>query len=497
MNNLAEALLDHNLATRADKVALRWNDRAWTFRECHVASNRYGNALRHLGVREEDRVLIFLPDVPDFAFAWFGALRIGGVVLMVNPLVPSEDVAYYLRYSRARAVVTTQALADEHAALLDGVPVIAVDRDAARIAAEADTCASGDTTVDDPAVWLFSSGSSGKPKACVHTTGDFLYNIDHYARQVLGIREDDVTLAVPRLFFGYATGTNLMFPWAVGATTCFYDERPTAETVLSMVARFRPTILTNVPTMIHKMLESPDCASADLSSLRLVLSAGEALPAELYRRWVERTGVEILDGIGSAELFHIYLTNHPGDVRVGTLGRPVPGYTIRLVGPDGQDVARGEIGVLHVRGPSNAVWYHGDRAKSRATFQGEWTVTGDQVRQDEDGYYVYCGRGDDLVKVGGVYVSPAEVENCLLTHPAVREAAVIGFERAGLMLTAAFVTTEPPGDGALARELQEHVKARLAPHKYPREVRFLDAFPRNDRGKVARAELRRRIEAET
>jgi benzoate-CoA ligase len=263
------------------------------------------------------------------------------------------------------------------------------------------------------------------------------------------------------------------------------------------IARFRPTIVTNVPTMIHRMLEDPACATADLSSIRLVLSAGEALPAELYRRWVERTGVEILDGIGSAELFHIYLTNHPGDVRVGTLGRPVPGYTIRLVGPDGQDVARGEIGVLHVRGPSNAVWYHGDRAKSRATFQGEWTVTGDQFRQDEDGYYVYCGRGDDLVKVGGVYVSPAEVENCLLTHPAVREAAVIGFERAGLMLTAAFVTTEPPGDGALARELQEHVKARLAPHKYPREVRFLDAFPRNDRGKVARAELRRRIEAET
>jgi benzoate-CoA ligase family protein len=490
MNNLAEALLDHNLSTRADKVALRWNDRSWTFRDCHVASNRYGNALRGLGVREEDRVLIFLPDVPDFAFAWFGALRIGGVVLMVNPLVPAEDVSYYLRYSRARAVVTTQALADEHAALLAGVPVLAVDRDAARIAAEPDTCAPGDTSVDDPAVWLFSSGSSGKPKACVHTTGDFLHNIEHYAKQVLGIREDDVTLAVPRLFFGYATGTNLLFPWAVGATTCFYDERPTAETVLAKVAEFRPTILTNVPTMIHKMLESPACASADLSSLRLVLSAGEALPAELYRRWVERTGVEILDGIGSAELFHVYLSNRPGDVRMGTLGRPVPGYELRIVDADGRPVPTGEIGTLEVRGPSNAIWYHRDRAKSRHTFRGEWTHTGDQFRVDADGYYVYCGRADDLLKVGGIYVSPVEVENCLMTHPRVREAAIIGFERDGLTQTAAFVVPVGEGSEALARELQEYVKTTLAPHKYPRLVRFLEDFPRNDRGKVARAALR-------
>jgi benzoate-CoA ligase len=248
--------------------------------------------------------------------------------------------------------------------------------------------------------------------------------------------------------------------------------------------------------MIHRMLEHPDCDTADLSSLRMVLSAGEALPAELYRRWVSRTGVEILDGIGSAELFHIYLTNYPGDVRVGTLGKPVPGYEMRLVGPDGAEVPPGEIGVLHVRGGSNAIWYHGDRAKSRATFRGDWTVTGDQFRVDADGYYVYCGRGDDLVKVGGVYVSPAEVENCLLTHETVREVAVIGFERDGLMLTAAFVTTTEPGSPSLARTLQEHVKTRLAPHKYPREVRFLEDFPRNDRGKVARAELRRRIEGE-
>lgn len=494
--NLANHFLDPNASARPDKLAIRSADGDHTYASCAAWVNRYGNALRALGVREEDRVLIALPDVPAFAFAWFGVARIGGVVTMMNPLVPAEDWVYYLRYTRARAVVTTGAFAREHAAVLAGVPVIRTDEDVDALAAQPTSCSDGDTRDDDPAVWLFSSGSTGKPKGCVHSAGDFVHNTDCYAKGVLGIREDDVTLSVPRLFFGYATGTNLLFPWAVGATTCLFPDRPTPEVLFSMIARYRPSIVTNVPTMIHRMLEHPACDGADLSSLRMVLSAGEALPAELYRRWVDRTGVEILDGIGSAELFHIYLTNRPGDVRIGTLGKPVPGYAVRLVGEDGRDVAPGEIGTLHVHGPSNAICYHGDRAKSRATFQGPWTVTGDQFRVDADGYYVYCGRADDLVKVGGVYVSPVEVENCLLTHPSVREAAVVAFERDGLQRTAAFVTTSGPGSPELARALQEHVKARLAPHKYPREVRFLEDFPRNDRGKVARAELRRRIESE-
>lgn len=494
--NLASYFLDHNLAARADKVALRHNDACFTFAECVAWSCRYGNALRALGVREEDRVLVALPDLPPFAFAWFGVVRIGAVVTMMNPIVPAEDWAYYLRYTRARVVVTTAAFAEEHAGVLRGTSVLRVDADVAYLASLPDTCPLGDTCVDDPAVWLFSSGSTGKPKGCVHSSGDFIYNTEHYAKRVLGIRESDVTVSVAKLFFGYATGTNLLFPWAVGATACLFDERPSPESLFAAIARFQPTIVTNVPTMIHRMLEHPDCGTADLSCLRRVLSAGEALPAELYRRWVARTGVEILDGIGSAELFHIYLTNFPGEVRMGTLGKPVPGYEMRIVGPEGDDVAPGEIGMLHVRGGSNAMGYHGDRAKSRATFRGDWTVTGDQFRVDADGYYVYCGRGDDLVKVGGVYVSPTEVENCLLTHESVREVAVIGFERDGFMLTAAFVTTTEEGTPALARALQEHVKTRLAPHKYPREVCFLVEFPRNDRGKVARSDLRRRIEGE-
>lgn len=490
--NLAAYFLDHNLPARAEKVALRHNDTCFTFAEMASGSRRFGTHLRRLGVVEEDRVLIALPDMPMFAVAWFGVVRIGAVVAMMNPLVPPEDWSYYLSYTRARALVTTRELAEQHAAEIAAATglraVIRVDADEPAILAESDDCPYGTENPDDPAVWLFSSGSTGKPKACVHSAGDFVFNTERYAKGVLGIRESDVTLSVPKLFFGYATGTNLMFPWAVGATTCLFSERATPESVLANIQRFRPTVLTNVPTMIHKMLELPDAASADLSSLRMVLSAGEALPAELYRRWMARTGVEILDGIGSAELFHIYLSNRPGDVAVGTLGRLVPGYEARIVDDADVDVPRGEIGTLLIKGPTNAIWYHGDRGKSRATFRGDWTVTGDQFRVDDDGRYVYCGRADDLLKVGGIFVSPVEVENCLLTHPAVRECAVVGFERGGLTSTAAFVVAGEPVSGP---ELQDWVKTRLAPHKYPREVRFCDVLPRNDRGKVARAELRR------
>jgi benzoate-CoA ligase family protein len=497
--NLAAYFLDHNLESRRDKVALRHRDAAFTFGEMYTRSCQVGNHLRALGVREEDRVLLALDDTPEFAAAWFGVVRIGAVVAMMNPVVPPKDWAYYLRYTRARVLVTTDAFAAANASAIEEAlgrqlsAVIRVDADAAALDARPTECAYGDTGPDDPAVWLFSSGSTGAPKACVHVAQDFIFNTEMYAKQVLGIREDDVTLGVPKLFFGYATGTNLLFPWAVGATTCLFSERATVDEVIANIERFKPTIVTNVPTMIHRMLEHPRAAELDLASIRLVLSAGEALPAELYKRWIDRTGVEILDGIGSAEMFHIYITNHPGQVRVGTLGTLVPGYDAKIVGDDDLPVPKGEIGTLWVKGPSNAICYHGDRAKTRVTFRGEWTTTGDQFRQDDDGYFIYCGRADDLLKVGGVYVSPAEVENCLLTHEAVRECAIVGVERDGLMTTVAFVVATVPGDDALARALQEHVKSRLAPHKYPRGVRFVDVLPRNDRGKVARAELKRMV----
>lgn len=525
--NLARYFLDHNLAHREAKVALRYTpppgpngergvEQRHTFAQVHVRSNRVGNTLRELGVREEDRVLFALDDTPEFATHWFGALRIGAVVAMMNPGVPGDDWAYYLHYTRAAVLITSRTYADQHAAHIANAvrngqlrSTLVVD-DPLHVAltdAMPGDCTVADSSLDDPAVWLFSSGSTGKPKACMHVNGDFIFNTENYARLVLGIHEEDVTLGVPKLFFGYATGTNLMFPWAVGATTCLFSERAAPETMLGHIAHYRPTILTNVPTMIHRMLEHPLCATTDLSSLRMVLSAGEALPAELYRRWTERTGVEILDGIGSAELFHIYLSNRPGDVKLGTLGRAVPGYQLKLVDDAGNDVQTGEIGTLlvgtddPVAGASNAYGYHRDRAKSRDTFRGAWTMTGDQFRVDEDGRYVYCGRADDLLKVGGVYVSPTEVENCLLTHPRVREAAIVGVEREGLVTTVAcvVVTAGEGGDGSvrnqdgLDRELQDFVKKSLAPHKYPRFVRFFEVLPRNDRGKVARSELKRAL----
>jgi benzoate-CoA ligase family protein len=510
--NLASYFLDHNLPERAHKVAVRYTppgglEQSYTFHQMHVWSNRVGNRLRSMQLREEDRVLFALDDTPEFAAHWFGALRVGGVVAMMNPGVTSDDWAYYLEYTRAAVLVTARSYADQHAARiahalrhgqLRGTVIVDDPLHCAITEAMPEACTTADSALDDPGVWLFSSGSTGKPKACMHVNGDFIFNTERYAKAVLGIREDDVTLGVPKLFFGYATGTNLMFPWAVGATTCLYSERSTPEIVLAHIARYKPTILTNVPTMIHRMLEHPACDTTDLSSLRMVLSAGEALPAELYRRWTERTGVEILDGIGSAELFHIYLTNAPGDVKLGTLGRPVPGYTLKLVDDQGTEVAQGEIGTLIVgtddpwAGTSNAWGYHRDRAKSRDTFRGAWTHTGDQFRVDEDGRYVYCGRADDLLKVGGVYVSPVEVENCLLTHPSVREAAVIGVERDGLVTTVACIVPTERTEG-LDRAIQDFVKSRLAPHKYPRFVRFYEVLPRNDRGKVARGELRRAL----
>jgi benzoate-CoA ligase family protein len=358
-----------------------------------------------------------------------------------------------------------------------------------------------DTHRHDVAGWLFTSGSTGRPKAAVHFHEDFAFNIEHYAKGVLGIREDDVTAGAPKLFFGYATGTNLMFPFAVGASTALFSERSTPATVADVVERYRPTILTSVPTMIGKMLaDEKQRGARDLSSLRLVLSAGEKLPEALQTQWLERTGVEILDGIGSAELFHIYISNRPGRVRVGSLGQAVPGYDCRVVDPEGNELPRGEVGRLHVRGESAALCYWQDHEKSKETFAGDLVVTGDMFRVDEDGYYYYEGRADELLKVAGVWVSPNEIENCLLEHEAVAEAAVVGWcdddqlvkPKAFVVPAAGHAPADASASTSLTVTLQQWVKTRLAPYKYPRWIDFEDELPRNDRGKVNRKQLQAR-----
>jgi benzoate-CoA ligase len=503
--NMADYFLDHNLAAgRGDKVCLRFGEERLTYAEMVRQSNRAGHLLRELGAEIEDRVLFILPDIPEFVACWFGAAKIGAVIAMVNPLLPAEDYAYYLDYTRARVAIIHEALVEKLKPILSAARYL---KNALVVGEEShglphynqlasqmpDELTTADTHRDDPAIWLFTSGSTGRPKAAVHLQHDLPYNTECYAKQVLRMHQDDLTLSVPKLFFGYATGTNLLFPFAVGAETVLFEERSTPEKIFELITRHRPTLLTNVPTMINAMLNVPDAAGYDLSSLRVCISAGEALPPELYRRWKETFGVEILDGVGSAEMFHIYISNRFGDVREGCLGKLVPGYEAQIVGPDGRELPPGEMGTLRIKGDSAALCYWHAHEKSKETFAGDWCTTGDQFIRDAAGYFWYCGRTDEMLKVSGQYVSPTEVENCLLEHEAVRECAVIGFQDAdGLTKTKAFIVLDRAftASAELERALQDFVKSRLAMHKYPRRIVFVGSLPKNDRGKIDRKSLR-------
>jgi benzoate-CoA ligase len=506
--NLCQYFLDHNLdAGRGQKAALLCGDERRTYAQVSERARLCAAALRRAGLRPEERVLIVLPDGFEFAEVWFGVLRAGGVFAMVNPLLKREQFADYLEYSKARILVAHSdvlpeiAQAARAARLCETVLVVGPDAGGftpyeealARETADCALAALEPTGPDDLAGWLFTSGSTGKPKACVHTHADFAYSTETYALQVAGYREGDVCLSVPKLFFGYATGTNLMFPFRVGASVALFPGRATADELFDQIARHRPSFLTSVPTMINNMLRSERMASADLSSLRVCLSAGEALPPKLYGEWKERTGVEILDGIGSAEMFHIYISNRMGDVKPGSLGKIVPGYEAEIVGPDGERVADGEPGRLRVRGGSTAICYWGDKQKSRETFQGEWCTSADIFRRDAEGFYYYEGRDDDLLKVSGMWVSPLEIENALLSHDAVAEVCVVGHEdEERLVKPLAFVVLRKGWQGSVetAALLKGHVKERLAPYKYPRWFEWRESLPKNDRGKVARSELK-------
>jgi benzoate-CoA ligase len=509
--NMADYFLYHNLEEgRENKVCLYFEDKKWTYGETAVRSNRAGNALRELGVDIEDRVLMVLPDCPEFVWTWFGAARIGAVITMVNPLLPAADYEYYLDYTRARvavvheSVLNTFAEAAKGARYLRGVLVAGQGEEKIvphatalnfRRAIEAanDECTPADTRRDDIAIWLFTSGSTGHPKGAVHLQHDLPYNTEVFAKGTMGVNADDLTVSVPKLFFGYATGTNLLFPFAVGGATALFAERSTAEKMFEVIKRYRPTILTTVPTMINSMLNVPGASADDLSSLRFCYSAGEALPIELYERWMNAYGVDICDGIGSAEMFHIYITNRPGDIKPGSLGRIVEGYEAKVVDADGNEVPVGDMGTLKIKGDSAALCYWNVHEKSKETFAGDWCTTGDQFHVDAQGYYWYHGRTDDMLKVSGVYVAPAEIENCLLQHEAILECAVVGHEaEAGLVKPKAFVVLreEFMGSEQLVEEIQWFVKSRIAVYKYPRWVEFVKSLPKNDRGKIDRRKLK-------
>jgi len=500
--NMADYFLYHNLREgRGEKVCLYYRDEQYTYSQVCELSDRAGNMLRELGVEVEDRVLIVLPDCPEFVFSWFGAAKVGGVIAMVNTILPATDYEYYLQYTRARVAIVHHSVEEHFNAVRASAPslrhVVVVGGSGARnpsfetlLAAQSPECIAEPTSRDDLAIWLFTSGSTGKPKAAVHLQHDLPYNTEMYAKQVLGITEDDVTMAVPKLFFGYATGTNLLFPFAVGGATALFDERSTAEKMFEVIDRYKPTILTSVPTMINAMLGIEGARDRyDLSSLRACLSAGEALPPELYHRWMDAYGVEILDGIGSAEMFHIYVSNRPGKVVPGSLGTVVPGYEARIVGPDGRDVRDGEIGELWIKGDSAALCYWGAHEASKQRFAGDWCFTGDQFSRDGAGNFWYHGRSDFMLKVSGIWVSPLEIENCLMGHPSVRECCVVGHPDENQLVKPLAYVVPTPGtapDARLVEHLQAHAKALMAPYKYPRWIEFVDSLPKNDRGKIDR-----------
>lgn len=493
--NVGTHFLDRNDGGR---TALITNAGPVTYAELTAGANRVGNAMRALGVRQGDRVLIVLRDGVEFVATWYGAQKIGAVTAEAYTYLQVKDYRYYLDYVRPALVVADAVTVDRLRAagaenlLVVGVPQARLrpgERDFATVVdAQPAALEPAPTTRDDVAIWKFTTGSTGAPKACVLPARSPLLSFEWYARGVLGIRPDDVVLPVPKLFFGYARDLAALFPFGVGAAGIVFPERSTADRVFELIADHRPTILVNVPTMMRAMVSHPDAAAQDLSSIRLCTSAGEALPAELHRRWLDTFGVEVIDGIGSSEAYHIFLSNRPGRSRPGSLGEAVPGYRIRLVDEEGRDVPDGRTGVLEVTGETVALAYWGDSERSARVFTGEHTVrSADLLSRDPDGHFHYRGRADDLLKAAGVWVAPTEIENCLLEHPAVLDCAVTGYQADGLTLPRAFVVADAQ---VSVQELQDFVKARLAPHKYPRDVIFVDKLPQTASGKVDRSALR-------
>ena len=467
--------------------------------------NRVGNALRGLGVEMENRVLLLLYDSPEFAASFFGAMKIGAVPVPVNTMMRAQDYEYFLNDSRAKVLIVHRPLWDEVAKVrgrlkyLRHVVIVgepesgqqAFDEWIARASPELEPAP---TSKDDTAFWLYSSGSTGFPKGAVHLQHDMVYCADLYARPILGIRPEDITFSAAKLFFAYGLGNNLYFPFRVGASAILYPGRPLPETMFEIISREKPTIFFGVPTLYAAMLAIRDAETKyDLSSLRLCVSAGEALPPELFRRWKERFGTEILDGIGTTEILHIFISNQAGRVKPGSSGMVVPGYEAKIVDEAGDPVTSGDIGNLLVKGESTCAYYWNQHEKTKQTIRGEWIVTGDKYSQDEDGYYWYAGRADDMLKVGGIWVSPIEVENTLIQHSAVLEAAVVGHEDDDrLIKPKAFVVLNEgcTASPALEDELKGFVKDKIAPYKYPRWITFVPELPKTATGKIQRFKLR-------
>lgn len=502
--NFAQHLIELN-AGRTAKTAYTDDHGTLSYGELADRVKRMAGALLNSGLRREDRVLLLMHDNNDWPVSFLGALYAGLVPVAVNTLLTTDDYAFMLQHSRAQAALLSNALLPTlMAAMVQGehevgsifvsqadgaLPsggqsisdVLARSEPLARAAA---------TTPDDPGFWLYSSGSTGKPKGTVHTHGNLYWTAELYGKPVLGLTERDVCFSAAKLFFAYGLGNALSFPLSVGASVVLMAERPTPDAVFKRWTQHQPTVFFGAPTGFAGMLASPKLPARGEVALRMCSSAGEALPAEIGQRFRAHFGCDIIDGIGSTEMLHIFLSNRPGDVRYGSTGKPVPGYELELRGDDGRPVADGEIGDLYIRGPSAALMYWRNRDKTRETFQGEWTKSGDKYVRNAQGYYTYSGRSDDMLKVSGLYVSPFEVEATLMQHSAVLECAVIGKEdEEGLTKSKAFVVLKP-GQQTDEATLKAFVKDRLAPYKYPRFIEFVGELPKTATGKIQRFRLR-------
>lgn len=502
--NAATYFVDYNLDEgRGDNLAILYGDEEITYREVSELVNRTGNMLRDLGIEMENRVMLLLLDCPVMAYAFFGAIKIGAVPVPINTLLKPQDYRYLLQDSRAKTLIVSEELLPAIEPIITDLDhlrhVVVVGRAAGfssfddLIARQPATLDAANTSKDDVAFWLYTSGTTGLSRAAVHLHHDMVFCSELYCRGILGITEHDRAYSVAKLFFAYGLGNALYGPFAVGATTILFPGRPQPQAVFDVVNRYRPTLFFAVPTAYAGMLQAAEQGiEVDMSSVRAAVSAGEPLPAGLYGRWLERFDVQILDGIGTTEVLHIFLTNRLGEVRPGSSGKPVEGYEVKVVNDDGQTVPAGKIGSLMVQGDSTCTCYWNKHDATRRAIQGEWIRTGDKYHVDDDGYFWYDGRSDDMLKVGGRWVSPSEVEGAIADHPAVLECAVVGgADGDGLIKPRAFVVLKDGvGDEALAENIQDFVKVRIAPYKYPRWIEFVDELPKTATGKIQRFKLR-------